>query len=173
MGPFNVTITVRVRGKKFCHLTITVLSRILSQILSRCCYKVVTEHIEHPWCGAPSEWGVEPALSTIICDNWFCANSSHFPLHFVTSFVWGGSQQNDFLLELQDWGRVGQISAGAAGTEKGKICLFKTYVVCSAEYWIIWNTLLYSCNVQIIGKSGNLGLSFGNDHLKTSFSPTP
>ena len=28
-------------------------------------------------------------------------------------FVWGGSKQNDFLLELEDLVRVGQISAGA------------------------------------------------------------
>ena len=53
------------------------------------------------------------ALSTIIRDDWFCADSSRFPLYFVTSFVWGGSEHNDFLLELQDWVRAGLISAGA------------------------------------------------------------
>ena len=47
MGPFNVTITVMVRRKKFCHLTITVMGWILGRILSRCCHEVVTEHIEH------------------------------------------------------------------------------------------------------------------------------
>ena len=31
-----------------CHLTITVLSQILSWILSQCCHVVVTEHIAHP-----------------------------------------------------------------------------------------------------------------------------
>ena len=31
----------------------------------------------------------------------------------MTNFVWGGSEQDDFLLELQDWVRAGQISAGA------------------------------------------------------------
>ena len=31
----------------------------------------------------------------------------------MTSLVWGGSEQNDFLLELQDFVRAGQISAGA------------------------------------------------------------
>ena len=30
---------------------------------------------------------LESALSTIICDNWFCAEYSHFPLYFVTNFV--------------------------------------------------------------------------------------
>ena len=61
----------------------------------------------------PSGDPCDSALSTIIRDDCFCADSSHFPLYFVTSFVWGGSEQNYFLLELQDWVRAGQISAGA------------------------------------------------------------
>ena len=31
----------------------------------------------------------------------------------MTNFVWGGLEQDDFLLELQDWVRAGQISVGA------------------------------------------------------------
>ena len=31
----------------------------------------------------------------------------------MTNFIWGGSEQDDFLLELQDWNKPGQISAGA------------------------------------------------------------
>ena len=57
--------------------------------------------------------GPVTALSTIIRDDWFRADTSHFPLYFVTSFVWGGSEQNDFFLVLQDWVRAEQISAGA------------------------------------------------------------
>ena len=50
MGAFNVTMTVIVKKKLACHITITVLSRILSWILSRCCHEVVTEHIEQHCC---------------------------------------------------------------------------------------------------------------------------
>ena len=37
----------------------------------------------------------------------------------MTSFVREGSEQNDILLELEDWVRAGQISAGA-----GKLIYF-------------------------------------------------
>ena len=53
------------------------------------------------------------ALSTIIQDNLFCADSSHFSLYFVKNFIWGWSEQDDFLLELEDWVRAGKISVGA------------------------------------------------------------
>ena len=81
-------------------------------------------------------WG--PALSTIILDDWFRADSSHFPLYFVTNFVWGVSEQDEFFLELQDWVRAGQISAGA-----GRLIYFN---MSAAEWqskawgdWILWN----------------------------------
>ena len=31
----------------------------------------------------------------------------------MTNFVWAGSEQDDFLLELEDWVRAVQISVGA------------------------------------------------------------
>ena len=52
------------------------------------------------------------ALSTIFCDGKFFVNFGNFPLFFVT-FVLGGSEQDDFLLELEDCFRARQISEGA------------------------------------------------------------
>ena len=49
----------------------------------------------------------------IFCDSKFCVNFGHFPLFSVTNFVLGGSQEDDFLLELEYCFRAGQISAGA------------------------------------------------------------
>ena len=43
-----------------------------------------------------------------------CADCCNFPLFFVTNFVWGGSEQDDFFLELQDMVWAGPISVGAA-----------------------------------------------------------
>ena len=37
----------------------------------------------------------------------------HILIFFVTIFVWVGSEQDDFLLELEDWVRAAQISVGA------------------------------------------------------------
>ena len=58
---------------------------------------------------------VTTALSTIFCDGRFCVDLGHITLFFVTNLVWGGSKQDDSLLELEDWVRSGQISAGAGG----------------------------------------------------------
>ncbi len=37
----------------------------------------------------------------------------HILIFFVTIFVWVGSEQDDFLLELEDWVRAAQISVEA------------------------------------------------------------
>ena len=46
-------------------------------------------------------------------DDQYCVEFWHILLFFATNFVWGGSEQDDFLLELVDWVTAGQISSGA------------------------------------------------------------